>query len=156
MKKLFSRLIIFILGLFGISSQLAAPQYGVPTASFDLDGMVVTDDEKQPVKNIEITLKDAYAFDKELKKWVSTTVYTNDEGFWEMSVNTAIYENYNFYHYKSITLIINDIDGIENLGFFGEDNLSVEVEQTEEDKGWYHGGFEKHGLIIVVDEAEED
>ncbi len=155
MKKLISKLIIFILGLFGISSQLAAPQYGVPTIDLELDGDVVTKEEKLPVKNIEISLKGFYIFDEKLNKYIMPASYTDEEGNWDILFSNAGYGYYDFYKNKSITLIIKDIDGMENLGYFGERELIIEVEQTEEPNGWHLGSYEKHDLTIEIDEEKD-
>lgn len=131
MKKFICKIIIFILGFLGLSTPLFAPQYGVPSVNCKLDGEVISKKNKKPIKNIEI----------ELKKY--NVVYTDENGEWIF--DGKLEESYTA---EKVKIVVRDIDGKENGGYFDEKEIQLTLDQTDVDL------FEGHNIIIELEEKE--
>lgn len=139
MKKTFYKFIIFILSFLGFSSLLFAPQYGVFTAKFKLDGKVVNEENEKAIKNINVILNSHQ----------SVIVETDENGEWVIDEFTY------GWRLEETGLIVRDVDGEENGGHFKEKTIKLILKNTEEGDGnWYMGTYEQHNIIIELEKNE--
>ena len=140
MKKRVFRWFVFLLGLLGISGCESnngigpAPEYGVPMATYKLDGKVVQAETREAIEGIEVR------FDYE-------TTRTNNEGSWYLP------ECLVFHCGDCCSLSVRDIDGYLNGGLFKEKKIPLDPRQTSQGSGdWDSGVFEQHDILIDMEE----
>ena len=137
--RLYTAVCAAVLGALGFTAcgwqadmyGVLVPDYGVPTATFRVRG-VVTDVENNPVEGIRVAVSDG-------EGWDSDTVYTTADGEFEtcdMSVGSV----------ESVRAVLTDVDGDENGGTFALDTVKFEemkVDTIREGSGrWDEGEYE--------------
>ncbi len=143
MKKLITRLIVFILGFLGISGFLFAPQYGAPYMRYQLKGKVINKESKEPINNIEIEFRYGRFYEEVLDEKSDVILYTDKEGNWEI-----LKDDYYYYKSKNISntkLIVSDIDKEENGGLYNNTEIFVKYDKT----------LPKEGLTIELEKNKE-
>ena len=129
--KLFDKIIVILLGFFGICSSCNMPtEYGEPYADYEIKGVITNKENAQPIQNIRV-----------IQGW--DTIYTDAEGKYA-------FNNLGYFPPSPETLFhlkVEDIDGEENGGDFATQEIEVKI--TEDDRvrkgdgNWYEGKFEK-------------
>lgn len=137
--SLYSKLISFCLVALGFSScegNDPVDEYGAPSAKYKVSGKVVSEDTKEPIKNIRIVMIE----DVDESKYPDLqgdTVYTNTEGKFEMG------EHF-YYPLDKFKIKIQDADGEEN-GEFEDKQQTIEFQKSDYKggSGWYEGEAQK-------------
>ena len=137
--RLYTAVCAAVLGALGFTAcgwqadmyGVPVPDYGVPTATFRVRG-VVTDEENNPMEGIRVAVSDR-------EGWDSDTVYTSADGEFEtrdMSVGSV----------ESVRAVLTDVDGEENGGTFAPDTVKFEemkVDTIREGSGrWDEGEYD--------------
>lgn len=135
MKSLLSYLLI-LLGFSSCTGSSDEPcEYGTPTATFKIKG-IVQDEDGQPIPNIQVVGKYVYYVGEKFNN-IKDTLYTNEMGEFSKSY-TKMQPN-------SIQLNFYDIDESKNGGTFKKDSImkkDMTIIQTQKADGWYQGNFE--------------
>jgi putative lipoprotein (rSAM/lipoprotein system) len=103
-------------------------EYGMPYAHYAISGSVV-DGDGEPVQGIQI------AFDDIMTQ-------TDASGKWSIDSETSFVEEF--------TLQVRDVDG-ENNGSFKDDQVELNLVQTEPEDGWFQGKFEQSNITVTLD-----
>ena len=115
-----------------------ADEYGVPHATFKLDGQVVSAENEEGIPGIpgiRVMFQDAFT-------------QTDQDGMW------SIHDEWLFPCRDSCVLEIHDIDGNEN-GLFADKVKSITPVQTEAGSGgWNRGTYELSDIIIELQPAD--
>lgn len=143
--KISSSLLASLLTLLGFSAcdfGDEPEEYGVPTAKFIVTG-AVTDEAGNPVKGIEVTVKE-----KEENSYSDITndgkpqATTDEKG--QYTTQSLLLTAFNFKGTSGIAVIMKDTDGNENGGQFKTDTLKADeltIEKTDEGLGWVTGTY---------------
>lgn len=125
-----------LLGFTGITScnqpqvgdQLV--EYGCPNADYKVLG-TVKDSDGKPIKGIQVVTEETFR-DKSVLR---DTTYSDANGTFSLQKSDFPLE-------RTLNVIFNDVDGVENGGEFESKTVS-EVKYTQDKKGsgWYHGSF---------------
>lgn len=120
-------------------------EYGVPSADFIVKGKVTDKLSRKPINNIAIIRK------TDTSPYGNDTVRTNADGEFELKFND----------FPGIDhwVFAEDLDGMENGGWFAKDSLTVnssQMKQIKKRNGWNVGTFEKtdanfelkHGNVV--------
>lgn len=148
-SNLFTGILTFCLALLGFSCDSEEVgreiicEYGTPSAKFIVKGKIISEDTKEPIKNINIKMlthhPEFYTDPNSIYYPQGSTNNTNDSGEFELSLH-KFPEPTKFY------LEIEDIDGEANGSF--ENKLdSVTFDNpvfTGKDGNWYKGSTEKN------------
>ena len=131
--KFFNKIIVLLLGLLGVSTGCKdeSVEYGVPSASYEIKGVVTDKENTQPIKDIRVIR----SIDSAPERWV--TSYTDSEGKYSLSFGLF---DAGFY------LIFEDIDGEENGGNFEAKEMIVKItkaDQVRKGDTWDCGAFVK-------------
>lgn len=126
------RLIIFLLGLLGLSAvSCDRPDnlnaYGTPHVVFSLKARVV-DEQGNPIKGIEVDANEHY--------WANDKGYSDDEGYIDVFGNVPPGNQY------KVRFI--DVDGAENGGEFETLELDIRdkvVKVADNPHGWCEGEY---------------
>jgi putative lipoprotein (rSAM/lipoprotein system) len=110
--KSFDKIILLLLSFTGIF--YACPKYGMPVDEYEING-VITDEHKKPINNICVIKQGYHKPD---------TLYTDLQGKYNL-------EFYDEIGNRQIRLKIEDIDSIENGGYFK--TQEIEVKFTDAD-----------------------
>ena len=144
MAKLYHKAAAVILGLIVSSSGCSietnpspAMEYGMPHATFRLDGRVVSAaNSEEGIPGIEVSFQDAQTHTDESGAW-------NIYGSWFGSCGW----------HDPCALEVRDIDGEEN-GYFRNKEVNLDTTQTKEASGWFGGKFEQSDIIIKLEPIE--
>ena len=121
----------------GLGCNEPVMEYGMPHASFELDGTAVDDQTGEPIPGIEV------AFD-------GHTTTTGAVGTWSLSVESA------FACGPDCTISARDIDGADNGGF-AETTAEFTATQTEQgDDSWDAGTWEAHEIQLSMKPEQPD
>ena len=107
--------------------------YGQPHADFKALGSV-KDEAGKPVEGIRVSIaqKGLYTAERD----ANDTVYTDAKGAFLVSKSV-------FSGPESVSIVFEDVDGVENGGEFRTTEANPDVVQTKKgDKAWYGGAFE--------------
>jgi len=138
--KFFDKIIVLLLGFSGVFSGCEKlpgggmiAEYGMPHADFEIKGVVMDKVNSQPIQNIRVV--------RQVYENFGDTLYTDLEGKYAFEFSDyPILENP--FHLK-----IEDIDGEENGGYFGSEEIDVKITQADQvkkgDGHWYDGKFVK-------------
>ena len=132
--------VLAILGLLGFASCDGVIDiggikcmYGQPHADFKALGSV-KDEAGKPVEGIRVSIaqKGLYTAERD----ANDTVYTDAKGAFLVSKSV-------FSGPESVSIVFEDVDGVENGGEFRTTEANPDVVQTKKgDKAWYGGAFE--------------
>ena len=137
--KFFDKIIVLILGFSGVFAGCDDPtdeygppvaEYGMPQAEYVIKGVVTDKDTSNPIQNIRVI--------RQVYENLGDTLYTDSEGKY-------VFEFGDFPPWQETTfpLKIEDIDGEENGGLFGTQEIDVtitEADRVEEGNGHWHDG----------------
>lgn len=134
--------LLTILGFSACGDENGAEEYGVPTAKFMVTG-TVTDETGNPVKGIEVTVKEKngnsyYDITSDGKPHATT----DEKGQYTTQTLSTI--GLSSQSAESIAVIMNDVDGDDNGGKFKTDTLKADelsIEKVEEGSGWITGTY---------------
>jgi len=133
-RRLLRRLTVlfgWMLGLGGCDN-VGAPEYGVPSADFDLDGKVVEVGTTNGIPGIEIQ------FD-------GVTVTSDANGDWTMTADGA------FACSQNCNLTARDVDGEQN-GSYADATKNFTATQITDGSGtWYNGEWQAHDITIEME-----
>jgi len=121
----YDRLIAILLGILGTSTACLTSEYGVPHGDYKVLGTIIDQTTGQPIQNIQVT-----------SNRYGDTIYSDAQGKYDVTF-VDNYQNF---------LKIEDIDGEENGGEFGTQEINIEftkADQVEKGKNWYEGKFVK-------------
>ena len=130
--KFFDRIIVLLLGCFGLLYSCEKPkpeygmlvEYGTPSGEYVLKGIITDKETSNPIQNIQIVQ-------------YGDTIYTNAEGKYML-----LGHGFNEFHIR-----IKDIDSVENGGYFQSKEIEggfTKEDQVEQGDGkWYDGKFVK-------------
>ena len=145
MKRCISRAVCLVLGgILGTGCHIyeqehPAPEYGVPSARYILDGVVTARATGQPVPDIRIFLSRNERPDS------SAVTSSGVDGRWRLDTTT-------FPCNESCAVVTSDVDGSENGGTFARTTVPLHLAQTDRGDGhWNWGTFEQHGINVSVD-----
>jgi len=130
--KLFDKIIVILLGFFGICSSCNMPmEYGEPYADYEVKGVITNKENAQPIENIRVI------------QGSRDTIYTDTEGKYAFN-----YFDYSPPHPERIFhLKVEDIDGEENGGDFATQEIELKITEADRvqkgDGNWYEGKFGK-------------
>lgn len=137
MKKTKNSIIPALITLLGYSLTACLYKYGAPTSTFHLKGKV-TDEQSNPLKNIQITTQE--------DKYLVDTLYTSPIGDFEKSFHVLHPDN-------QFIISANDIDGEENGGPFSSETkfitLDVDDFQKKRNDEWYEGTAHKEVSFML-------
>lgn len=127
-----TRLILLLLGLFGLSTacEETTVEYGTPLADFQVKGRV-TDAQGNPIRGIEVLFGTGSSKDRQL---------TDDDGTYTCLVRNA------WMFSRPCPLLIRDTDGAENGGHFNDKDYELLFSSSDKiasGSGWNHGVFQK-------------
>lgn len=132
-----------IIGLLGFTQgcNIYGPvEYGVPHADYKISGRV-TDAKNNPIKGIEITVKDVY--------YDEAKPQTDASGNYSMEFSE--------FPNRSFEIVYKDLDGAENGGEFADmtENISFKSEDFTGGSGnWYDGKAAKVVDVVLKEKAE--
>jgi len=115
-------LIVFLLGLlgfYGCKDEQPTEKYGIPTAILDASGLV-TDQEKKPLENIQVTVKQTW-------HRALPEQYSKEDGTY------AVKDVYMFPE-DSVDIIATDTAGV-----YASDSARVKVTYSQPDADWDKG-----------------
>ena len=115
------------------------PEYGMPTARYKLDGIVVDAGTRNVVEGIRIRLSPHSEAD------TSEAVRTDADGVWKMDVRRIPCD--------PCSLRVEDVDGAEHGGPYEGLSVPIAPVRTEPPNGWFVGTFEQHLIEIEVSSA---
>ena len=105
-------------------------EYGCPTADYKVLG-TVKDSAGKPIKGIQVVTEETFR-DKSVLR---DTTYSDANGNFSLQKSDFPLE-------RTLNVIFNDVDGVENGGEFESKTVSeVEYKQDKKGSGWYHGSF---------------
>ena len=107
--KFFDKIILLLLGLSGIFYCCA--KYGMPETEYEIKGVVTDKTNNKPIEGIRIINEKRYDNNED-------TLYTNAEGKFD-------FDFYDFLYETPVHLKIEDVDGEENGGYFGTQEINV-------------------------------
>ena len=116
----FDKIILFLLGFSGIF--YGCMKYGMPSANFEINGVVTNKETSRPIKHIQITLPTMYGEKND-------TLYTNSRGEYNLKFYTNVEFNSTEHHFH---LKLEDIDSEENGGEF--ENKEIDVVFTDKNR----------------------
>jgi len=127
--RFWDKIIVVLLGVVGVFTSCKEPEmYGTPHAVYELKGVVTDKETSKPIPNIQI-VNQMYRGD---------TAYTDTEGKYAFAYGGL------FDHFH---LIIEDIDGDENGGYFESQEIDIPITQADQvEKGkenWDWGKYVK-------------
>jgi putative lipoprotein (rSAM/lipoprotein system) len=108
----------------------------MPYATYEIKGVVMDKETARPIRNIRL-VRPVYP---EHPEGGGDTIYTNAEGKYTFDFGDFPDNE------KTFKLNIDDIDGDQNGGFFGQEVIDVTItnaDKTENGSGWYWGKFVK-------------
>lgn len=125
-------ILLTILG-FGASCDIGSAEYGVPSATFRVKGIVQSEVSSEAIPNIRVAMD----YD---------TVYTDESGNFEI-------ESTRFPNNQTLLVEFKDIDGIVNDEYQPLDTSVefIDPEFTGDKDGWYSGETEKEITIKLKD-----
>lgn len=140
-----NRIYGYIIGLLGFSMGCQAcgqhaDMYGQPHADYKISGRV-TDASNNPIKGIEITVKDVY--------------YDEAKPQTDASGNYSI--EFSEFPNQTIEILYKDIDGAENGGAFADQTEKIPFQSEDFTGGsgnWYDGKAEKVVNVVLEEKAE--
>jgi len=118
-------------------------EYGCPSADYKVIGKVVSSANQTTISNIQVKFSQLYYETDSLGdavEYVANTVmvYTNDDGSYEVEMNTVPDSEIDF------RLSVSDIDGDENGTFATKDSLiNIKDDELSGGSGWYLGSATK-------------
>ena len=114
-------------------------EYGTPYAEFEVKG-VVTDEEGNPIRNIEVKLTN------------NTRTVTSETGLYSVKTNYETPNDPQVFH-----VAFNDVDGAEN-GSFKNDTVDVAFHNSEltNPHGWSEGSASKIVNVVMHPADAED
>ena len=116
-----------------------APEYGVPSARFRLDGIVTARATGRPIPGIRIFLSRGARPDSSLD------ATSGADGHWQLDFTA-------FPCGGTCGLITTDEDGPDNGGAFATGIVPLELIQTMPGNGhWFLGTFEQHDISVSLD-----
>lgn len=139
-KSIFSLFLVWILAVLGFSTattSCARCEYGCPYSDFVMKG-IVTDVNENPIKGIKVTIQDVdpengNAWDR------MEPVYTDENG----AVNYHDSYSMIFGGDENTRILLEDVDGAENGGYFETKAIVANIEKTQKGDGnWNEGNFE--------------
>lgn len=105
-------------------------EYGCPNADYKVLG-TVKDSAGKPIKDIQVVTEETFR-DKSVLR---DTTYSDANGNFSLQKSDFPLE-------RTLNVIFNDVDGVENGGEFESKTVSeVEYKQDKKGEGWYHGSF---------------
>jgi len=148
MSKHIKRIFIFILGFFLFScdtvqkndtkknplnlmalvNQDPIAEYGMPYARYTISGSVV-DGDVNPIQDIQVSFCDK-------------VTQSDISGNWSIDSDASFCP-------KPYTLQVKDVDGNQN-GNFDDEQILLNLVQTEPENGWFEGKFEQSGISIIL------
>ncbi len=135
--RLLRRASLLLGSTLGLAGCPFTAEYGVPHASFDLDGVVVDDQSGEPVPGIEV------AFD-------GHTATSGAGGGWSLSADNA------FACGPDCTISARDVDGADN-GTYAETTAEFTATKTGEGSDdWDYGAWEAHDIEIAMKPEQSD
>jgi putative lipoprotein (rSAM/lipoprotein system) len=109
--------------------------YGMPFASYDLDGTVVSAESGDPIQGIELQFG-----------WDEVTSLTDADGAWALAGDDGAPGSPAMAH-----VTVRDVDGAAN-GAYQDAEVDVPVTRTGEGSGdWDEGSFAAHGVVIELE-----
>jgi putative lipoprotein (rSAM/lipoprotein system) len=122
------------LGIVGCRT-LAAPEYGMPHADFDLDGKVMRAGTTTGIPGIEVSFAGA-------------TAIADASGDWAISVDGV------FTCASDCQLTARDLDGDAN-GSYEDKSVEFSATQVTDGSGtWYDGEWEAHDINVEMEPTE--
>ena len=135
--RLLRRASVLLGSTLGLAGCPFAAEYGMPHASFDLDGAVVDDQTGDPIPGIEV------GFD-------GNTASSGPDGSWSMDVEFA------YACGPDCTISARDIDGSDN-GSFAESSTAFTATQTSAGAdSWDEGAWEALSIEISMKPEQPD
>jgi putative lipoprotein (rSAM/lipoprotein system) len=123
--KFFDKLLVLLLGIFGIFNSCQPVEYGTPHGDYELKGMVIDKETSNPIPNIQI-----------VGEYLGI-IYSDTDGKY------VLYNDM----FRNFLLTVKDIDGEDNGGYFKPTEIDVKFTKSDQvEKGdghWYDGKFVK-------------
>ena len=145
--KTLKPLIAAILGLLGFAS-CGDPDdiggdicmYGEPSADFRALGSV-KDEAGKPVEGIRVSIAQKGRYTNEME--ANDTVFTDSKGAFLMSKTVFSGPEY-------VSIVFEDVDGVENGGEFERAEAKPDVIQTKKgDDAWYGGAYQVNADVVM-------
>ena len=144
MIRAFQRLFLVLLGAFLGSACNPKMEYGVPGATYRVDGVVrAADGDKPPIAGIKLSMGEAYGsfFDG------VTGVFATTDAQGRFSFEKNLFPCGN-----SCQLKVRDVDGEDNGGKFKDKDVQLSLKQTAKGNGnWDEGTFEQKDVEVLLE-----
>ena len=134
-----NKILVFLLGLLGISCLPQCNAYGSPYATFMLDGKV-TNELNEPLENIQVATRIGYRGNGKIYYDHKETTYTASDGRFE--------QNLGFSGEDIFKIVVTDTSNVYN-----SDSIIIEAHYNGED-GWYRG-YDHVTVDFILPENEE-
>jgi len=134
---------------------LGPAEYGSPEADFVIKGKVVNKKDGQPIKGIRVGFIPVNRFGVMYGVIQTDYKFSLSDGKGEFELSEKDYNLQNDED-NTVSVYIEDIDGVENSGKFKSDTLHIDFRQGEHSPGkgnWYQG---KYTVDVKNVELEED
>lgn len=148
--SLYSKLISLCITALGFGAcNDPVDEYGTPSAKYKVSGEIVSEDTKEPIKNIRVVMVE----DIDESKYPNLrgdTVYTNAEGKFEIGTHFD-------FPIDKFKIKIQDADGVEN-GEFEDKQQTIEFQKSDYKGGndWYKGEAKKDLGIIELEPKQPE
>lgn len=140
MSRLFSRIVCGILGALGVAPTLGCSggaEYGMPHASYTIEGAVVESGTSNPIRGIAVTFESGSG----------SAGYSGADGAFRLGAISFPCGN-------GCVLEAKDVDGDENGGAFLPATITLSPTQTGPGDGdWSLGAFEQKGVVVRLEKA---